>query len=200
MQSALNIDEPDSGVLLDDMFFADGGIVPTARFIATRVEAELAFIMSKRLAGAGLHHVRRAQRDRLCRAGAGNPGHAESSVSTPRPRRRAGFLTPSPTMRPMPASCSAAGRSGRWRPTCAGSAHCVSRTASWKRPGLPPACSTIPQLRWRGLPTRSRRMGWRWSPVRSCWRARSSARSRPARATQSRPIYGAYGSVSCYFA
>jgi 2-oxo-hept-3-ene-1,7-dioate hydratase len=51
MQSALNIDEPDSGVLLDDMFFADGGFVPTDRFIATRVEAELAFIMSKRLAG-----------------------------------------------------------------------------------------------------------------------------------------------------
>jgi 2-oxo-hept-3-ene-1,7-dioate hydratase len=51
MQSALNIDEPDSGVLLDDMFFADGGLVPTERFIATRVEAELAFIMSKRLEG-----------------------------------------------------------------------------------------------------------------------------------------------------
>jgi len=51
MQSALNIDEPDSGVLLDDMFFADGGLVPTARFIATRVEAELAFIMGKRLEG-----------------------------------------------------------------------------------------------------------------------------------------------------
>jgi 2-oxo-hept-3-ene-1,7-dioate hydratase len=51
MQSALNIDEPDSGVLLDDMFFADGGIIPTERFIATRVEAELAFVMSKRLSG-----------------------------------------------------------------------------------------------------------------------------------------------------
>src|SRR5258708_33337713 len=51
MQSALGIDEPDSGVLLDDMFFADGGLVPSDRFIATRVEAELAFIMSKRLAG-----------------------------------------------------------------------------------------------------------------------------------------------------
>jgi len=49
MQSALNIEEPDSGVLLDDMFFADGGIVPTERFIATRVEAELAFVMAKRL-------------------------------------------------------------------------------------------------------------------------------------------------------
>jgi len=51
MQSALNIDEPDSGVLLDDMFFADGGIVPTDRFIATRVEAELAFVMARRLSG-----------------------------------------------------------------------------------------------------------------------------------------------------
>ncbi len=51
MQSALDINEPDSGVLLDDMFFADGGTVPTGRFIATRVEAELAFVMSKRLSG-----------------------------------------------------------------------------------------------------------------------------------------------------
>jgi 2-oxo-hept-3-ene-1,7-dioate hydratase len=51
MQSALNIDEPDSGVLLDDMFFADGGLVPSDRFIATRIEAELAFVMNKRLSG-----------------------------------------------------------------------------------------------------------------------------------------------------
>ncbi|HTO61934.1 MAG TPA: 2-oxo-hepta-3-ene-1,7-dioic acid hydratase [Bradyrhizobium sp.] len=53
MQSALNIDEPDSGVLLDDMFFADGGLVPSDRFIATRVEAELAFVMNERLSGPG---------------------------------------------------------------------------------------------------------------------------------------------------
>lgn len=53
MQSALLIDEPDSGVLLDDMFFADGGLVPSERFIGTRVEAELAFIMKTRLAGPG---------------------------------------------------------------------------------------------------------------------------------------------------
>ena len=53
MQSALNIDEPDSGILLDDMFFADGGMVPSDRFIATRVEAELAFVMGKRLSGPG---------------------------------------------------------------------------------------------------------------------------------------------------
>src|SRR5258707_11078317 len=50
-QGALGIDEPDSGILLDDMFFADGGLVPSDRFIGTRVEAELAFIMKERLAG-----------------------------------------------------------------------------------------------------------------------------------------------------
>src|SRR3981189_2367454 len=53
MQSALHIDEPDSGILLDDMFFADGGLVPSERFIATRVEAELAFVMKARLSGPG---------------------------------------------------------------------------------------------------------------------------------------------------
>ena len=42
---------PDSGILLDDMFFADGGEVPSDRFIATRVEAELAFVMKSRLSG-----------------------------------------------------------------------------------------------------------------------------------------------------
>jgi 2-oxo-hept-3-ene-1,7-dioate hydratase len=51
MQSALGIGEPDSGVLLDDMFFPDGGLVPSDRFIGTRVEAELAFIIKQRLAG-----------------------------------------------------------------------------------------------------------------------------------------------------
>src|ERR1700743_559355 len=51
MQSALNIDEPDSGVVLEDMFFSGGGLVPGHRLLGTRVEAELAFIMKHRLAG-----------------------------------------------------------------------------------------------------------------------------------------------------
>src|ERR1700710_97156 len=51
MQARLNIEEPDPGILLDDMFFADGGLVPTDRFIATRIEAELAFVMKSRLSG-----------------------------------------------------------------------------------------------------------------------------------------------------
>ena len=52
MQAALGIDTPDSGTLLDDMFFDDGGSVPTSRFIGLRVEAELAFVMQAPLAGS----------------------------------------------------------------------------------------------------------------------------------------------------
>jgi 2-oxo-hept-3-ene-1,7-dioate hydratase len=51
MQQALNIDIPDSGVLLDDMEFADGATVPQGRFIQPRIEAEIAFVMGKDLAG-----------------------------------------------------------------------------------------------------------------------------------------------------
>lgn len=53
MQSAVNIDEPDYGVLLDDMFFRDGGEIPTGRFIQLRAEAELAFVLKDRIAGPG---------------------------------------------------------------------------------------------------------------------------------------------------
>ncbi len=51
MQSALNIDIPDSGVLFDDMFFSDGDTIPGDRFIETRIEAEIAFVMKTDLAG-----------------------------------------------------------------------------------------------------------------------------------------------------
>ncbi len=51
MQYALNIDMPDSGFLLDDMFFDDGSDIPTDRFIQTRIEAELAFVLKSRISG-----------------------------------------------------------------------------------------------------------------------------------------------------
>ncbi len=51
MQMSVGIDEPDHGVLLTDMFFEDGGTVPTERFIAPRLEVELAFILGHRLEG-----------------------------------------------------------------------------------------------------------------------------------------------------
>src|SRR3954471_8065463 len=44
MQQSSQIDEPDYGTLLDDMLFAPGEI-PAARFIAPRVEVELAFVL-----------------------------------------------------------------------------------------------------------------------------------------------------------
>jgi 2-oxo-hept-3-ene-1,7-dioate hydratase len=51
MQVSSQIDEPDYGTLLDDMFFEPGDI-PAGRFIAPRVEVELAFILRRRLQGA----------------------------------------------------------------------------------------------------------------------------------------------------
>ena len=51
MQYAVGISEPDFGILLDDMFFANGDEVPVQRFIELRVEAELAFILHKPLTG-----------------------------------------------------------------------------------------------------------------------------------------------------
>ena len=54
MQMALNITTPDSGVLLDDMLFADAATVPAGRFIQPRVEAEIAFLMRAPVAGANV--------------------------------------------------------------------------------------------------------------------------------------------------
>ncbi|NUU64940.1 2-oxo-hepta-3-ene-1,7-dioic acid hydratase [Enterobacteriaceae bacterium BIT-l23] len=51
MQASSQIDEPDYGALLDDMFFDDGSDIPFGRFIVPRVEVELAFILAKPLRG-----------------------------------------------------------------------------------------------------------------------------------------------------
>lgn len=54
MQQALNIETPDSGVLLDDMLFANGASIGKNRFIQPRIEAEIAFVMHAPLKGQGL--------------------------------------------------------------------------------------------------------------------------------------------------
>lgn len=51
MQQALDITTPDSGVLLEDMLFANGAAISAGRFIQPRVEAEIAFVMKSGLAG-----------------------------------------------------------------------------------------------------------------------------------------------------
>jgi 2-oxo-hept-3-ene-1,7-dioate hydratase len=54
MQQASQITEPDYAPLMDDMFFDAGGDIPISRFIAPRVEVELAFILDKPLKGPGV--------------------------------------------------------------------------------------------------------------------------------------------------
>lgn len=51
MQESVNITEPDYGVLFDDMFFGDGSTIPIDRFIAPRIEVELAFVLGSTLRG-----------------------------------------------------------------------------------------------------------------------------------------------------
>lgn len=51
MQRAVNITEPDYGLLLDSMLFTDGRDIPFDRFIEPRVEVELAFVLGRQLQG-----------------------------------------------------------------------------------------------------------------------------------------------------
>ncbi|WP_024795212.1 2-oxo-hept-4-ene-1,7-dioate hydratase [Tomitella biformata] len=62
MQRNAGITEPDYGVLFDDMFVDDGGVVAARRFIQPRIEVELAFILGEDLSGPGvtLYDVLRA--------------------------------------------------------------------------------------------------------------------------------------------
>jgi len=54
MQEALQITTPDSGVLFEDMLFANGSTIPRGRFIQPRVEAEIGFILKADLEGADI--------------------------------------------------------------------------------------------------------------------------------------------------
>jgi len=51
MRDALGIDTPDSGVIYDDMAFADGSTVPPGRYIQPRIETEIAFVMKAPVEG-----------------------------------------------------------------------------------------------------------------------------------------------------
>jgi 2-oxo-hept-3-ene-1,7-dioate hydratase len=54
MQQASQITEPDYAPLMDDMFFESGTDIPIDRFIAPRVEVELAFVLREPLRGPGI--------------------------------------------------------------------------------------------------------------------------------------------------
>ena len=54
MQLASQINEPDFAPLMDDMFFEQGSDIAASRFIAPRIEVELAFVLGKPLRGPGV--------------------------------------------------------------------------------------------------------------------------------------------------
>jgi 2-keto-4-pentenoate hydratase len=54
MQDLLGVNEPDFGVLLDDMFVEDGDEIDMGTMLQPRIEAELAFVMDTDLAGPGV--------------------------------------------------------------------------------------------------------------------------------------------------
>lgn len=54
MQQLVGVNEPDFGILLDDMFVEDGEEIPTDSLLQPRVEAEIAFLLGEDLAGPGV--------------------------------------------------------------------------------------------------------------------------------------------------
>lgn len=54
MQLSSQITEPDYAPMMDDMFFEQGGDIEIKRFIAPRIEVELAFVLGKPLKGPGV--------------------------------------------------------------------------------------------------------------------------------------------------
>ena len=54
MQVAMEIDEPDYGILLDDMVFSTNSKIKTNDFLDPKIEVELAFVLKKRLFGENL--------------------------------------------------------------------------------------------------------------------------------------------------
>jgi 2-keto-4-pentenoate hydratase len=54
MQQLIGVDQPDSGVLLDDMFVEDGAEVDLGTLVQPRVEAEIAFVLARDVAGPGV--------------------------------------------------------------------------------------------------------------------------------------------------
>ncbi len=206
MQLSSQIDEPDFAPLMSDMFFAQGADIPIDRFIAPRVEVELAFVLGRELRGHGATGSGATIFDVLAATEYISPCASRSSTrasssSTARPRRpRKVFDTISDFA--ANAGIVLGGRPVKpdaGRPALGGRG-CSSRTAWSKRRGLSAGVLNHPADRRRVAREQDRAVRREARGGRRCaWRARSRRRG-AVRGDTLHADYGPLGTVSFRFA